>query len=123
MPDAQLRTSSTCESWVVLPISMASAVVSNVGCCSSDSDEHVAVTVVVEKRSLRGIHRCEELRDKGSKPVYVSVKTVMSKMSVIVVRREREVDRRLRRFIDFAHTPVVFAIGVAHEIMRCALYL
>ena len=116
MRDAQLRK---CESWVVLPISMASAVVSNVGCCSSD--EHLAV--VVEKRSLRGMHRCEELRDKGSKPVYVSVKTVMSKMSVIVVRRKREVDRRLRRFIDFAHTPVVFAIGVAHEIMRCALYL
>ena len=36
---------------------------------------------------------------------------------VIVVRCEREVDRRLRRLIDFAHATVVLAIGVAHEIM------
>ena len=42
---------------------------------------------------------------------------------VIVVRCEREIDRRLRRLIDFAHATVVLAIGVAHEIMRCTLYL
>ena len=80
--DAQLRT---CETWVVLPISMASAVVSNVGCCSSD--EHVAV--VLEKRSLRGIHRCEELRDNGSKPAYVRVKTLVSKRSMMRACKNR----------------------------------
>ena len=37
-----------------------------------------------------------------------------------LVCREREIDLRLRRFIEFAHTAV--AVDIAHEIMRRALY-
>ena len=40
-----------------------------------------------------------------------------------LVCREREIDLRLRRFIEFAHTTVVLTISVTHEIMRRALYL
>jgi hypothetical protein len=41
--------------------------------------------VVVE----RGIHRCEELRDKGSEPAYVSVKTLVSKRSMMRACKNR----------------------------------
>ena len=74
--DAQLRT---CETWVVLPISMGSAFGSHVRCCSSDD----RLAVVVEKRTLRGIHRFEEVREKGTQPAYVSVTTVVSKRSMM----------------------------------------
>ena len=74
--DAQLRT---CETWVVLPISMGSAFRSHIRCCSSDD----LFAVVVKSCSLRGIHRCEELREKGNQPANVSVKTVVSKRSMM----------------------------------------
>ena len=63
--DAQLRT---CESWVVLPIVMGSAFGFHVWCCSSED----RLAVVVEKRTLRGIHRFEVVREKGTQPAYVS---------------------------------------------------
>jgi hypothetical protein len=70
--DAQLRT---CESWVVLPIVMGSAFGFHVWCCSSED----RLAVVVEKRTLRGIHRFEVVREKGTQPAYVSVTIVVSK--------------------------------------------
>ena len=36
--------------------------------------------------------------------------------TVIVVRCEREVDRRLRRIIAFAHTAAVLEVGIAHKL-------
>jgi len=74
--DAQLRT---CESWVVLPIVMGSAFGFHIWCCSSED----RLAVVVEKRTLRGIHRSEVVREKGTQPAYVSVTTVVSKRSMM----------------------------------------
>ena len=39
-----------------------------------------------------------------------------------LVCREREIDLRLRRFIEFVHTAVALAVDIAHEVMRRALY-
>jgi hypothetical protein len=74
--DAQLRT---CESWVVLPIVMGSAFGFHVWCCSSED----RLAVVVEKRTLRGIHRFEVVREKGTQPAYVSVTIVVSKRTMM----------------------------------------